>query len=774
MDYIYWLSQIKYSEQSLVGDKLYILSQLLQHEIPILPGFVLGNNLLRQFLTNLDDFKSLIRELSAASFHLDADDYLTLQSVANRSRRIIERAVFPAKWQAEIFEAARQLNSHSLILQPFFTVPYGQDLSSRGIWRSHTCSLHPQALSKAIKQVWSELFTAKSLWYRHKLGLSREGSNLAILIRPLKNTLASGVIEIDSNIIKIRATWGLEQSLLQGEVEPDEYYLDRHTGYLLERHLGQKNYGYRLANIDSKTWSVDCLETYIPSEAQTESYVLEAKAIALLHQLTEDILQQQPKIKSLVWTAPEIESSAQNPYFYFTQFSQKLTTSVALVSRQVTSVSLASTTILPLLTAVSAAPGEVTAQTVVIKDFAASSKSIPANSILVTNNITPQNLALIKQVKGIITETGGLTSHGAIIARELNIPAIVNAVDATTILQDDVEVFLSGDEGKVYPANAAKQLSLTRLSGERLLSRYESSIATKLMVNISQPESIAHSLNLPVDGVGLLRSELLLGDILTEQSTAQWRSESFKQELLTKLTESLRQFVSAFAPRPVFYRSIDLTTEETTNPILGNRGTYSYYFEPSLFSLELEALSAIATEGYSNLNLILPFVRSVEEFKFCYRQLENIGLAARNSFQVWIMAEVPSVIWLLPEYIRAGVRGIAIGTNDLTQLVLGVDREQAQFSTRGLNANHPAVQQAIAQLIAVAKKHHLDCSICGQAPVEYPALIDKLVEWGITAISVEPGAVTRTYRAIARAEKRILLDSLKDNKLGQNIDPKTT
>ena len=169
--------------------------------------------------------------------------------------------------------------------------------------------------------------------------------------------------------------------------------------------------------------------------------------------------------------------------------------------------------------------------------------------------------------------------------------------------------------------------------------------------------------------------------------------------------------------------------------------------------------TTITAEGQHNLNLILPFVRSVEEFKFCDRRIENAGLTTRSSFQVWIMAEVPATILLLPEYIRAGISGIAIGTNDLTQLLLGVDREQTQFSDRGLNANHPAVHKAIAELIKTANEGGIECSICGLAPVEYPNPIDLLIQWGITTISVEPDAVDRTYRAIARAERRMLLKS---------------
>jgi len=761
VNYIYWLSQIQHSEQSLVGNHVYVLSQLLQHDNAILPGFVLGNNLLRQFLTNSDDFQSLIEELSDSSFSLDVNDSLGLQSLASRSRSIINRVVFPQALETEIFQAAQQLNSNGLILQPFISSPSGQNLGSKGFWRSHTCNAHPQAITQTIKQVWAELFSANSLVYRHKLGLSGKAVNVEILVRPLKDAYASGIIEVTKDLMRIKAVWGQKQSLLQGDVEPDEYYLDRHTGYLLFCKLGLKNYGYRVKNIDLKVPLLDCLEAYIPSETIVKTYVLNQNISNLLLQSSHNILQKQPQIKYLEWTALAKES-IDSFDFFFTQFENSLTSSINLSEQQTTLV-LASTTIKPLLIGTSAVPGKAVAKVVIIKDGTTQPESIPADSILVIKNLIPRLIPLVKQVKGIITEIGGKTSHGAIIARELNIPAIVNATDATTLLSDGIEVFLNGDEGKVYPAaTATRQPPLSNLSTDRLLTR-QKSIATKLMVNISQPESIPLSLNLPVDGVGLLRAELMLGGLLAGKSLAKWQSESGQKVFIQELTESLGLFVKAFAPRPVFYRSLDWTNKETANPIVGNRGTYSYQSDSTLFSLELKALKAIANAGYSNLNLILPFVRSVEEFKFCHRQLEKIGLTDRESFQVWIMAEVPSVIWLLPEYIKAGVQGIAIGTNDLTQLLLGVDREQVNFSKQGLNANHTAVQKAIAQLIAIARENQIDCCICGQAPVEYPDLIDKLVSWGITAISVEPEAVNRTYKAIALAEQRILLDASKLN-----------
>ena len=757
MNYIYWLSQIQHKEKFLVGNQLYILSQLLQYGYPILPGFVLSNNLLREFLTSSDNFQSLLGELSDSSFNLKIDEYVNLQSVARRSQQIINRAILDRQIKTEIVRATQELNCQHLILHPCLSSASGQDITYKGFYNSYACSSEPKALERTIKAVWSELFTARSLLYRRKLGLVGKETKLNVLVRPLIDAYASGIVEITSDLIQIRTVWGHDRSLLEGDVNSDRYLIDRHTGQLLSRCLGHKNSGYRRK--ETCHASIDCLEAYIPDVDQTKVYVLTEEAIALLLRQTQQVLKEQPQIEYFLWTAPRSRTE-DSLNFLITQFGNRLQTIIDLLPQTTTPVLLPSTDIEPLLRGIPAAPGRVVGRVVVIRDADTRLESISSNSILVGTKITPKQLQAIPHIRGAIAETGGKTSHGAIVARELNIPAIVGAVDATNILTDGVKVFLDADKGIVYPARAAIELSLPSLSTNSNSIRYHS-IVTKLMVNISQPQSISQCLDLPIDGVGLLRAELMLAPVLKDKSPSQWQTKAFQLEFTKYLRQSLKQFFTAFAPRPVFYRSLDWVGDDTYSSILGTRGTYSYQLDPTLFDLELNTLAEIAKEGHHNFNLILPFIRSVEEFKFCDRKIQNAGLTDRESFQVWIMAEVPSAIWLLPEYIRAGVRGIVIGTNDLTQLLLGIDRNQARFSQEGLNANHRVVREAIAKIIAIARDNNIDCCICGQAPVEYPNLIDKLVEWGITVISVEPKAVDLTYQAIARAEQKILLDSIR-------------
>ena len=761
MNHLYWLSQLKSSKQSLVGEKVLILSRLLQHGYPVLPGYVIGTPVLKEFLQTLDDSQSLIGNLSDSSLYVDVDNYQALQSFAQKSCQIIIETKFPLEWQEAIFNSAQKLNSPTLILRPSLVLPYSLRQRHMGLWNSQVCLCQPEAIAWGIKQVWAELFSAKSILYWQKLGISLEKLNLAILIQPLQAAIASGTVEIEAESIQIRATWGLGYSWLRGEVQPDSYEIDRKTAKIKSQHLGNKVIAYHLlAEAEETSQNQNLLQTEMVSEPKQEQYALEDTAVQKLVQLVEEVVTEDKQIKYLEWILPSDNyHSLTEPQFFITQLNyhpSSVTSSISALSGSQQSYTQ------PYLKGLGVAPGSVTAPVFLLTNSTGELPDIPLGSILVTKKIMPTHISLLQRVRGIITQEGGIASHGAIVARELNIPAIVGVKEAIHLLQSGEHILLDGNTGEIYQVLEAdmnkedeRQQKIPVANLSESFPNYP--IATQLMVNLSQPSSIALAAELPVDGVGMIRSELMLADLIFPQSPEKWLDNAARSKLQEKLTDLLRQVVKVFSPRPVFYRSLDW---QSADSLLGIRGTYRHRQDSTLFTLELAALGQIMEEGYDNLNLILPFVRSVEEFQYCHRLVETVGLTEYPHFQLWIMAEVPSVIFLLAEYVRAGVRGIAIGTNDLTQLLLGVDREQNHFVRKGLNANHPAMLKAIEQLISCAKAEGIPCSICGQAPIQYPTLIDKLIQWGITNISVEPQAVSQTYRAIARAEHRLLLSEV--------------
>ncbi len=780
MDKIYWLDQIKLQDRAKVGDKAFYLSKIIQRGYPVVPGFVVSAETLQQFLENLNSSESLAADLPHSSLHLDVTNWRQLQQVASRLRQEMLAATVPQQWVSTIFQAAREWQTGCLILRPTLGVltatPGMKNIS--GLLESVFCECEPEAIAFALKRTWSQIFRARSLLYWQRAGINLQQINLAVLVQPVENAIASGLLTANPSGWEIEATWGLGIAIALGEVQADVYYIQQETGVVLEQQLGNKMLAYRVDDAAPEAFSQampksaltpdhTCLSTYLIQEAQQKQYALQEEYLQQIIALGTQLVSELGKSFTIKWT---IAGQTPSGKLYITQVS-----SPHVIHHR------------HFIRGLGAAGGRVVANALVIINPQHKPEQLPKGVILVIPAIAPDWLPLLQQVGGIITEQGGLTSHAAILARELGIAAVVNATSATSLIQTGERLLLDGDRGEVYRIKGNSKEEMERgkeeesgkLGGEKLLSSNQHNlkvphpplsshlpmIATQLLVNLSQSSLIEQVQSFPVDGVGLLRSELMVLNILSGQDPNSWILGGRQAELLERWSEQIMQFARAFAPRPVFYRSLDWPQDLTslsdnlpssTQSMLGERGTFSYLRNPAVFELELQALASVQQAGYSNVNLLLPFVRTVEEFIFCRRKVEQALLTEVSQFQLWIMAEVPSVLFLLPEYVKAGADGISIGTNDLTQLLLGVDREQGQLG-KVFNERHPAVMSAIAQLIQMAKSAGIPCSICGQAPALYPEIIDQLVEWGITSISVEPEAVERTYQAIARAEQRLIL-----------------
>jgi pyruvate, water dikinase len=758
---LYWLSQVTATEKFLVGEKIFLLGHFLQYDCPILPGFVLSSSVFQDFLASLDNSHSLISNLPQSSLHFNPNNYQTLQAVASKSRQMILEAKLDDRVIAQFLTAARQLNSLHLILRPSLIVPHYQEQGNLGLWRSQICFCNSEAIEQGIKRVWADLYSAKSLLYWDKLGVSLEQIKLAILVQPIDNAIASGTIEIFSSQAIIQANWGLGHSLQRGEVETDRYVVNLATAETSDRKIGFKTRSYRLQNTRVTNEYTEGIEYYLLEKNKQEIAVLEYSQINDLIQLIDKVISEKPEIRYGEWILLPHQSNSTQNSFWLTQLNYVTSTADISLRTQ------AKNTAIALLTGVGASPGSVTGKVIVHDSLANSDRSWLSGAILVTREIQPQELSLLKNVGGIITEIGGQTSHGAILARELGIPALVAAAEATKILQTGATVTLDADSGIVYAAKTLAQIPATPQpnSHQAILQHYSLPIATnvplatQLMVNLSQVNSIEQMVNLPIDGVGLVRGEFAIVEMLAMRSLQEWLQPNYQAEFLAYLTAILRQFTQGFAPKPIHYRAIDfpLAEKAENSSVLGIRGmSYAYLQDATLLKLELAALKRLMKEGQTNLKLILPFVRSLQEWQFCRDLVQKAGLTNYPEFQLWMMAEVPSVIFLLPEYIAAGVQGITIGMNDLSQLLLGVDREQ-ELARQAFTDNYLALERAIAKLITTAQTHQIPCSICLTAHTRHPNLIDKLIDWGISIISVETQAVSSTYQAIARAEKRLLL-----------------
>ncbi|ELR99408.1 putative PEP-binding protein [Gloeocapsa sp. PCC 73106] len=714
MTILYWLDQITPEQQAIVGQKAFSLSQIKRAGYPVVSGFVIPSSTLEEFLFDLHyDFANL-----------NVDDYQALQIFASESRQQILRLTFPEEFLSDILAATSQLCTTSVALRPSLCVSN----SLFGDWNqflsTQFCPCNPSALSLGIKQTWAELFRAKTLFLAQKHQIKPKDLGLGIIVQSSYQAIASGITQISPSSLNIQATWGDELALHQGEVLGDFYRVNRSNGQLETAELGHKIIAYRLKS------SRDGLERQLLDEEAQKNYALTNVELHKLIELSFTLVAEYSNLDSFHWTLTESELST----FYLTNLKPYLT----YYDKGL------------ILKGLGASPGEAIAPAQIITTHSQNQPQILGGEILVLNSITLEWLPHLKQAAGIILEKGGLTSHGAIVARELGIPAIVGAKQATHLIKTGEFIKIDGETGEVHPAFPRDIQS--QVDVKTFLPTYP--LGTQLLVNISQKETLVQISGLPIDGVGLLRSELFFGELLQTRPLLTWLRQ-YKSELQAKLLALLEPVSRVFSPKPVFYRSLNwyaLELESYLEPL--QRETK---IRQEFFSLELQTLLNLRKQLNYNINLLLPFVRSVEEFQDYYQQVKQIGLLHQESFQIWIMAEIPSVIFMLPEYVAAGVQGISIGTNDLSQFLLGINRDKSYIPPE-LTVKHPAIKKAIKQLIESAKQNNIPCSICGQLPVDYPEIIPDLIRWGIQSISVEPRALEKTYWAIARAEQSILLE----------------
>jgi pyruvate,water dikinase len=799
--HLYWLDRIQPEHRLAVGNKAFHLSNLLQQGYPIVPGFVVAAASLREFLEHLDWSEPLFADLPHSSLHFDIENPQQLQTIAQQLRRVIGSASLSEALGLELQAAIAQLQSPCLILRPSLSLQAGGHNAevdqtvvtskSSALFNSQICRATATDVAIALKSLWAQLFSAKSLFYWQRQEIPLNQIHLAVLMQPIHAAIAAGTVLMHHGKFEIQATAGLGMAIARGEVLPDVYRGD--PSGAIQTQLGNQTIAYTLVNDSPTPLQVDLLR-----DATRQQPALQADDRQRLTDLVHRLATNLGNTFEVEWVLDQHDGLAE---FYLTQFTPGAATIVPSTFRSdmivpepepiaasLSSEEASTTATVRVVTGLAVAPGQAIAKATVLSSLDALEAASVAGTVLIAATIPPAWLPLIQQAAAIVAEQGGMTSHSAIVARELGIPAVMAAATVTQQIQTGDLVMVDGDRGRVYRLMSSGEwqfdhkqpLSLASQSAssqESLTNHDRPPIGTKLMVNLSQLESLKRIVNLPVDGVGLLRSELLAISLL-QAHPHQWLQTGRQQELVSKFAQAIQQFAAALQPRPVFYRSLDLRSHEfqdlpgtasapELNPILGLRGTLSYVHSPALFDLELQALRQVQRSGHRNIHLLLPFVRTVEEFRFCRQRVEQAGLMLDAQFQLWIMAEVPSVLFLIPEFVKAGVQGISIGTNDLTQLLLGVDREGTiapnsivpDAIALNLDDSHPAVQAAIVHLIQQAQQAGIPCSICGQAPGRNPALVENLVRRGITSISVDPEAVEQTYWAIARAERLLLLES---------------
>jgi pyruvate,water dikinase len=546
----------------------------------------------------------------------------------------------------------------------------------------------------------------------------------------------------------VEGAFGQGEVVVSGSVEPDTYVVAKETGEILSRRMGFKSFKI-VRGADGKDLRVDL------DDAQAQAQVLSDDEVRAIAEIAVRSERHAGCPQDTEWAIADGKT-------YIVQ-TRPITT-LHRVGKP------APETHEVLLQGLPAVPGEASGVVRVLADVSDGAR-LQDGEVLVAQMTNPDWLPTMRRAAALVTDTGGMTCHAAIVARELGVPCIVGARTATRDLKDGIVVTVDGTHGRVLSGRVEKEKTGGATTAPVAVAAASTEVtATKIYVNVAMPDKAEQAAELDVDGVGLLRAELILEDALQNRHPRDLIEHGEQDSLVDSLTTAVGRIAAAFAPRPVVYRASDFRTNEFRNlkggdrfepeehnPMIGYRGCYRYVSNPDLFGLELTALARVR-ERNPNLHLMIPFVRTKWELERCLELVDSSPLGRQRGLHRWVMAEVPSVVYWLPEYVGMGIDGVSIGSNDLTQLMLGVDRD-SDLCAELYDESDAAVLDAIGRIIGTARRLGVTASLCGQAPSTRPDFAEHLVRMGITSISVTPDVAERTRRNVAAAERRLMLEA---------------
>lgn len=763
--------ELSRSDVPTVGGKGANLGEMARAGLPVPPGFVVTVDAYRRFY----QASGIADEVAARIARLNVDDPAQLRDVSDALRGLIRRARVPDDVRQAIVDGYRGLSSGQGVENEFVavrssaTVEDTAQFSFAGMFESFLNVRGPEELIRRVKECWASGFGARVLFYRVKQGLLGE-QLIAVIVQKMVNAEKSGVMFTvdpatnDPKILVIEGAWGLGEVVVGGQVTPDRYEVDKERLALVQKAIGRKEFMLVWDEQTGETVRVDLPADRAAAPVLTEE---EVRALADLGKRDE-----------AHYGAPQdAEWAIEKGTIYMVQ-TRPVTTLVEKAKAPTPPEGQV------LLHGLGASPGQATGTVRVILSPQEEEKLKPGE-VLVTAMTAPDWVPIMRRAAAIVTDAGGMTSHAAIVSRELGIPCIVGAKEATKALKDGMVVTVNAREGTVV-AGALPEVrppAFPQAAPSPAPAPAPPVTATRLYVNLGEPDLAEGVASQPVDGVGLLRAEFMILAALDGTHPRLLLQQGRGDEFVSWMVDKLRLFGRAFHPRPVIYRAMDFRSNEfrglkggeqfeprEDNPMIGYRGCYRYVREPDLFALELRALRQVREE-FDNLQLMIPFVRTGWEFRECKRLIDQSGLADHRRFELWVMAEVPSIVYWLEEYVRLGVTGVSIGSNDLTQLMLGVDRDSEVLAPL-YDERDKAVLDAIRTIIQQCHRLGISSSICGQAPSVYPEYADLMVRWGIDSISVNPDVIDVTRRNIAAAEQKLLLAKARASSAhnGRNVD----
>lgn len=748
---VVWFSEVGRDDLGLVGGKGANLGELTRAKIPVPPGFVVTADTYFHFIRQNALEPIIKKEL----FNLDVHDSRSLSERAARIRERIIGAPMPAHIAAEIKEAYEKLGGGAVAVRSSATAEDLPEASFAGQQSTFLNVVGGDNVVLAVQACWASLFEGRAIFYRVEAGYDHLKVGLAVPVQRMVQSEKSGVmftvepVTSDPTKITIEAVYGLGEGIVSGELSPDLYMVNKESLRILEKtHVPQERMIAQSATSDGG------------HEGANEWMPVPADLVDRM-KLSDDEIRELARIGRSVEEHyghhQDIEWAYEGGKFYLTQ------------ARPVTTMRVQhddegeDETAPILLSGQPASPGVGHGPVRIVHD-PHDIAIVKQGDVLVAEMTTPDFVPAMKRASAIVTERGGRTCHAAIVSRELGIPCVVGVGAATKSLPVDSEVTVDGSKGHVYEGRAEARLAWAERQKQRYANAVKLETTTKLYVNLAEPELAEKVAQRHVDGVGLLRAEFIVAQIGVHPRM--FIQEGRGPEYTKLLAAGISQFCHAFAPRPVVYRLTDFKTNEYSNlqggdkfeayeenPMIGFRGASRYIKEPDVFNLEVDAIKLVRRD-YTNLYVMVPFVRTPAELRGVKQLLADEGLVRGEDFKLWMMVEVPSNVIILDKFIDVGIDGVSIGSNDLTQLVLGIDRD-SELLADAFDERDEAVMSAIQTAVAVARRRGITVGICGQAPSVYPEMTEKLVEWGITSVSVSPDMIDHTREIIANAEAKL-------------------
>ena len=608
------------------------------------------------------------------------------------------------------------------------------------------------AILSSVQKCWASLYGARAIYYRAKQGFDDHTVNIAVVVQQLVHSEKAGVMFTSHPITGepltiIEGSWGLGEAVVSGSVSPDKYVFDQRNERLVDVFIANKKVEI-IADGDNGTKLVD-----VPKDRQ-DAQVLAEEEVAKLAMYG--------KIAENHYGIPQdVEWGVVAGTIYILQ-SRPITT---IGKKEAKGMSGEKSSAKIILKGQGAAPGIASGRVIIIRDVK-DTGAVKEGDILVTKMTNPDMVPGMRKVAAIITDEGGMTCHAAIVSRELGTPAIVGTKTATSVLKNGQLITVDGEMGLVYEGEVAHAAPEQASGTQTVIGHVPIITATSVKVNVSIPEAAARAAATGADGVGLLRIEHL---ILGLNKTPGWFIANNKEEdFVVELHDGIKTVLDAFPGKPVWVRTLDAPTDEFRNmqggenephehnPMLGWRGIRRDLQSPDQFRLQVESFKRLWKEGYDNLGIMFPMVSHPDQFVRGKEMMRGWGVDVEN-VTLGIMIEIPSSAIMIEDFLRAGIRFASFGTNDLIQYTLAIDRNNENVADM-YNPQHPAVLSLIHNAIQMCRAYNVECSICGQAGSD-PKMAVWLVEHGISSISANIDAIAKIREAVAKTEKRIILEA---------------